>query len=100
MHSSPAVLVHRDLRPANVLVDEDQGREVPRIVDCGTARLRSLAVQSAGTNCIPAAPQYRAPETFPQIGKRPCFFPESDVYSYGIVAWQTALRRYPWEDYG
>jgi serine/threonine protein kinase len=66
-HAHAAGLVHRDLKPDNIIVELDQdGREVPRIVDFGIAVLRTDQMLDGGrltdTGVLLGTPLYMAPE--------------------------------------
>ena len=80
-------MLHRDLRPANVLVS-DTG--LAKVADFGTSRFLEIAAH--GTTVI-GSPPYMAPEQF--HGK--AVF-ASDIYSLGVTMYQmltgdAALRR-------
>ena len=66
-HAHGAGLVHRDLKPDNVIVERDgHGGEVPRIVDFGIAVLRGDDALTGGklteTGAMIGTPLYMAPE--------------------------------------
>ncbi|MDB4956337.1 MAG: serine/threonine protein kinase [Myxococcales bacterium] len=64
-HAHAAGLIHRDLKPDNVIVDSStDGREVPRIVDFGIAVLRGPegGERLTGEGVIIGTPMYMAPE--------------------------------------
>ena len=78
-------MIHRDLKPGNLLVDEVDGQPVPKIIDFGiaTAVTRTLAsdgIERAGT------PDYMSPE---QAGADSASVDtRSDVYSLGVVLYE------------
>ncbi|KAJ9462644.1 Serine/threonine-protein kinase pelle [Diplonema papillatum] len=73
---SPPVL-HRDLKPDNILLDGD----VVKITDFGLAR-EALSVQENYTAC--GTPVYMSPEQF--SGEQ--LTSKTDIYSFGIIAWE------------
>jgi serine/threonine-protein kinase len=82
-------IVHRDVKPQNVLLDED-GR--PRLTDFGIAQ----AMASQGltrTGAVMGSVHYLAPE---QVRGRPAG-PQSDLYSLGAVLYEMATGRVPFE---
>jgi serine/threonine-protein kinase len=79
-------VIHRDLRPANVLVSESG---MVKVADFGTSRFLELAAQ--GTTVI-GSPPYMAPEQFQ--GK--AIF-ASDIYSLGVTLYQMLTGLLPYE---
>src|SRR5207302_1543112 len=82
-------LVHRDVKPQNVLLGDD-GR--PRLTDFGIAQ----AVASSGltrTGAVMGSVHYIAPELV--RGKKA--LPQSDVYSLGVVLYEMATGRVPFQ---
>jgi serine/threonine-protein kinase len=85
-HAHRAGILHRDLRPGNMLVS-DAG--VLKVTDFGTSRFLEIAAH--GTTVI-GSPAYMAPEQF--FGK--AVF-ASDVYSVGVTMYQMLTGTLPYE---
>ena len=85
-HAHAQGVIHRDLRPANMLVS-DAG--VLKVADFGTSRFLEIAAH--GTTVI-GSPPYMAPEQFE--GK--AVF-ASDIYSLGITMYQMLTAVLPYE---
>ena len=84
-HAHRQGVLHRDLRPANVLVS-DTG--VAKVADFGTSRFLEIAAH--GTTVI-GSPPYMAPEQF--HGK--AVF-ASDIYSLGVTMYQMLTGMLPY----
>jgi serine/threonine-protein kinase len=85
-HAHRAGILHRDLRPGNMLVS-DAG--VLKVTDFGTSRFLEIAAH--GTTVI-GSPSYMAPEQF--FGK--AVF-ASDVYSVGVTMYQMLTGTLPYD---
>jgi serine/threonine-protein kinase len=85
-HAHSQGVIHRDLRPGNVIVT-DAG--VAKVADFGTSRFLEIAAH--GTTVI-GSPPYMAPEQF--HGK--AVF-ASDVYSLGVTMFQLLTGRLPYD---
>ena len=81
-----AGVVHRDLKPGNILIDDKQQ---VKIIDFGLARQPHLDGMTA-TGMIIGTPEYMAPE---QIRGRPVD-PRTDIYALGAVIYH-ALCGHP-----
>ena len=85
-HAHRACILHRDLRPGNMLVS-DTG--LLKVTDFGTSRFLEIAAH--GTTVI-GSPPYMAPEQF--HGK--AIF-ASDVYSIGVTVYQMLTGSLPYD---
>jgi len=85
-HAHTQGVIHRDLRPANVLVTEN---DMLKVADFGTSRFLEIAAH--GTTVI-GSPPYMAPEQF--HGK--AVF-ASDLYSLGVTMYQMLTGILPYE---
>ena len=83
-HAHSQGVIHRDLRPANVLVTEN---DMLKVADFGTSRFLEIAAH--GTTVI-GSPPYMAPEQF--HGK--AVF-ASDIYSLGVTMYQMLTGMLP-----
>jgi serine/threonine-protein kinase len=84
-----AGIVHRDVKPANLLVTPD--REV-KVTDFGIARAASSSAIT-GTGQVMGTPQYLSPEQ--ARGEQAT--PASDVYSLGVVAFECLVGHRPFQ---
>jgi len=85
-HAHRQGILHRDLRPSNVLVAD---RGLIKVADFGTSRFLEIAAH--GTTVI-GSPPYMAPE---QFRGRAVF--ASDLYSLGITMYQMLTGVLPYE---
>ncbi|CAM9406825.1 unnamed protein product, partial [Ectocarpus sp. 8 AP-2014] len=97
LHSKSTV--HGDLKSANVLLD---GRGRAKIGDFGTSRWaqntdRSTGLATYTTNPGPSA-HISFAWTAPEVLESQETSKASDVYSFGMVAWEVLTRRTPWAD--
>ncbi|WP_194916680.1 serine/threonine-protein kinase [Catenulispora rubra] len=77
-----AGLVHRDFKPANVLVTADG----PRVIDFGLARRDGLP-QGTAAGMVLGTPLYMAPE---QAAGEPVVGPAADVFALGATLYHAA----------
>ena len=89
-HAHAAGLVHRDLKPDNIIVEScADGSEIPRIVDFGIAVLHdpddSLATSRlTATGQLIGTPLYMAPEQ----GRLEAVDHRADLFALGVIVYQ------------
>ncbi|MEZ5962412.1 MAG: serine/threonine-protein kinase [Planctomycetota bacterium] len=76
-------VVHRDVKPENILVTEVDGRPVPKLIDLGFA---ALSTTPADAHVVAGTPDYMAPELFADQPRAPD--PRSDVFALGVVSYE------------
>ncbi|MCJ2037018.1 bifunctional protein-serine/threonine kinase/phosphatase [Methylobacterium sp. J-068] len=83
-------MVHRDLRPHNILIDT---AGTVRIIDFGSTRIAGIAEDEPDVHeAVHGTVQYTAPEC---LAGRPAT-PESDTFSLGVIAYQMLTGRLPY----
>jgi len=82
-------VIHRDLKPQNIMVDEDGNA---RIMDFGIARtVKGKGITGAGV--MVGTPEYMSPEQaeVKEVDQR------SDIYSLGVILYEMVTGRVPFE---
>jgi serine/threonine-protein kinase len=97
-HAHAAGLVHRDLKPDNVIVArDDHGGDEPRIVDFGIAALWTDEATSGGrlteTGTLLGTPVYMAPEQ--ARGER--VDPRVDLFALGVMMFEILAGTAPFD---
>jgi serine/threonine protein kinase len=85
-------VVHRDIKPDNILIDEASG--FPMLTDFGIAKAPIGDTQLTTAGQFMGTPDYMSPE---QVSGKHEVGPASDLYSLGIVGYQMLSGRLPFE---
>ncbi|CAI8620005.1 unnamed protein product [Vicia faba] len=87
LHNSTPVIVHRDLKSPNLLVDKNW---VVKVCDFGLSRMKYSTFLSSRSTAGTA--EWMAPEVLRnELSDEKC-----DVFSYGVILWELSTLRQPW----
>ncbi|GFP99346.1 serine/threonine-protein kinase edr1 [Phtheirospermum japonicum] len=88
LHTSYPIIVHRDLKTPNLLVDKNW---VVKVCDFGMSRLQHHTFLSSKSTAGTA--EWMAPEVLRNEPSNE----KSDVYSFGVILWELATLLVPWK---
>jgi len=95
-HAHQKGIVHRDIKPGNVLVVDRDGAPVPVVIDFGVAKSVTNALQGAALLTMPGrllgTPAYMSPE---QAASDVDIDTRTDIYSLGVVLYELLSGELP-----
>ncbi|HKQ61938.1 MAG TPA: serine/threonine-protein kinase [Candidatus Polarisedimenticolaceae bacterium] len=98
-HAHQKAILHRDLKPTNVLAWEQDGRRQPKIIDFGVAKATAqrLTEKSVYTELgvLIGTPEYMSPEQAALTGED--VDTRTDVYSLGVMLYELLVGALPFE---
>jgi serine/threonine-protein kinase len=95
-HAHNRGFIHRDVKPANLLVTQEAGREVVKVADFGLSRIYQSSPMSGLSleGDLGGSPAFMAPEQFTELRTA---LPAVDQYSAGAVLYYMLTARYPYD---
>ncbi|MDM7917355.1 MAG: protein kinase, partial [Candidatus Eisenbacteria bacterium] len=88
-----AGVVHRDLKPDNILITADHA---VKVMDLGVARPTEQTARLSQTGSFIGTVEYAAPEQFRSDG--PEIDGRADLYALGIILYELSTARHPYRD--
>ncbi|MBI4853646.1 MAG: serine/threonine protein kinase [Acidobacteria bacterium] len=90
-------VIHRDLKPENIILEEFEGLgETVKVIDFGLAKLKTVGTSMQSLTekgRVAGTPYYMSPEQW--LDKE--LDPRTDVYSLGVMLYETLTGRMPFD---
>ena len=91
LHNNKPRIIHRDIKPQNLLIKIEDGKPLIKITDFGLANAKD-SDKSFDNLSVAGTPLYMAPECFNKN-----FSPMSDVYAIGVIFYQLLTNKFPYD---
>ena len=88
LHTCKPMIVHRDLKSPNLLVDRNW---CVKVTDFGLSRMKHTTFLSTKSNA--GTPEWMAPEVLRSEPSNE----KSDIYSFGVILYELVVLKVPWE---
>ncbi|MCB1553062.1 MAG: serine/threonine protein kinase [Xanthomonadales bacterium] len=98
-HAHQKGVIHRDLKPPNVLVADEDGQPAPKVIDFGIARAADLRIDGHTLETgggVLGSPLYMSPEQVDPQSETD-IDTRSDVYSLGVLLYELLCGTTPFE---
>jgi len=98
-HAHQNGIIHRDIKPGNILVTLRDGEPVPKVIDFGIAKATQMELTEKTVytklNKLLGTPAYMSPEQAEMSGLN--IDTRSDIYSLGVLLYELVTGRQPFE---
>ncbi|MEM6797008.1 MAG: serine/threonine-protein kinase, partial [Acidobacteriota bacterium] len=98
-HAHRRLLLHRDLKPPNLLVTERDGERLTKVIDFGIAKTLDVATEGVAVTlagaAAPGTPAYMSPEALEPVDENRDLDTRTDVYSLGVVLYELLVGARP-----
>lgn len=91
LHNNKPKIIHRDIKPQNLLMKIEDGKPLIKITDFGLASAKD-SDKSFDNLSVAGTPLYMAPECFKKN-----FSPMSDIYAVGVIFYQLLTNHFPYD---
>lgn len=91
LHNNNPKIIHRDIKPQNLLMKIEDGKPLIKITDFGLANAKD-SDKSFDKLSVAGTPLYMAPECF-----KKSYSAMSDIYALGVIFYQLLTNKFPYD---